>query len=376
MRHLQRWAPKWLGALLIAFVCAASSPAFALCTHAGNTTGTTLDAVLQTLTDICNNGSGGGGGGGATFGPDAVGASATHPPVIVGGVGLGAGHVVGLKVEDDGRLHVTVDDSSGNPLDYTQASSVYTPDSRAIDQTINSATSNAAYTVTLDKGEAEVGFSIQGLTASGATLTVESSNNIAGGTPFWSGTNAVAGSTQSTTLTTDNNYFVSTGGRTAVRLRVSATGTGTITISHNASTASSLIRAANRFPTMAYDTGGTDATNTTLHASNIAQPLYPTTDLTGATISFSGSGDNTLVSATSSQTTKVYRLFVVSACAQNLTFKSASTTLTGAMPVPANGSIVLDFSTRPWFTTGTNEAFILNASASCQVSGRLEHVKS
>jgi hypothetical protein len=126
----------------------------------------------------------------------------------------------------------------------------------------------------------------------------------------------------------------------------------------------------------ALDSGGGDATNTTLHANNSATPLYPTTDLTSAVVSFASSGDNTLVSATSSQTTKVYRLVAVSACAQNITVKSASTARTGAIPVSANTGLVLDFSTRPWFTTGTNEAFILNGSVACQVSGWIEYVKN
>lgn len=98
---------------------------------------------------------------------------------------------------------------------------------------------------------------------------------------------------------------------------------------------------------------------------------------TPVAISFSGSGDNTIVSATASQTTRVHRLYIVVAGATSITFKTgAGTSLTGAMPLAANGGIMMDFSAEPWFVTGTNEAFIINSSAAVQVSGRAEYLKS
>jgi hypothetical protein len=121
-------------------------------------------------------------------------------------------------------------------------------DNRAVNQTINSATLNAAVTVNLQGGEGEVGWTITGLTASGATVTFEGTNNVGAGSPVWAAINALAGSTISTTATADGNYRVEAGGRTAVRVRVSSVGTGTLTISYSASSASSLVSLAQSLP--------------------------------------------------------------------------------------------------------------------------------
>ena len=104
--------------------------------------------------------------------------------------------------------------------------------------------------------------------------------------------------------------------------------------------------------------------------------LPAASNLSEAIIGFSTSGDQPVVSATSSQTTRVHRLFLVAAGATTITFKSASTGLTGAITLTAGGSIVLDVSSEPWFTTGANEAFIINSSAAVQISGRLYYQKS
>jgi hypothetical protein len=102
-----------------------------------------------------------------------------------------------------------------------------------------------------------------------------------------------------------------------------------------------------------------------------------TAALTSAAIDFTATGDNTLVSATASQTTKVYKLFLIVGAATNLTFKNgASTSLTGAMSFGANGTMTIDFDGEPWFTTSTNTAFILNQSGTAQVSGRIYYIKN
>ncbi len=105
---------------------------------------------------------------------------------------------------------------------------------------INAATSNAQFLVPLASGEGVVGFTVTGLTASGATLTLEGSND--GGTT-WTSINEIPNGTAApvATLTTDQQFRVNSGGRTKIRLRVSATGTGSITVASNASTASSAV---------------------------------------------------------------------------------------------------------------------------------------
>lgn len=103
----------------------------------------------------------------------------------------------------------------------------------------------------------------------------------------------------------------------------------------------------------------------------------PTTNfLTVASLSFASSGDNTIISATAAQTSRVFKIFFTVATACTVIFKSDATALTGSMTFTSGGSFVLDFDAEPWFITGTNEAFIINLSVASQVSGRVYYSKS
>ncbi len=104
--------------------------------------------------------------------------------------------------------------------------------------------------------------------------------------------------------------------------------------------------------------------------------LLPSTQLTSASVSFSASGDNTIVSAVAAQVIKVYRIMFTVTGAVNITFKNGSTALSGAMPFAANGGIVLDFSGEPWWTCSTNTAFIINLSTGTQVSGQIWYIQA
>jgi hypothetical protein len=101
-------------------------------------------------------------------------------------------------------------------------------------------TLNAAYTITISNGAGVAAFAVSGLTASGATLTIECSDD--SGTT-WSSINGLLAATGALfqTLTTDQQFRVGAGGRTRIRLRVSVAGTGTITVSSNISVADSLV---------------------------------------------------------------------------------------------------------------------------------------
>jgi len=136
---------------------------------------------------------------------------------------------------------------------------VSTPDVRLIDQLIPAATLNAAFTIALNAQDM-VGITVSGLTASGATLTLEATNNIGAAVPIWAGVNCIAGSTLYPTITTDGNFRVETGARTGVRLRVSTVGTGNITISANSSATSGLVTLAQSIP------AGTNTIGAVLHS--------------------------------------------------------------------------------------------------------------
>jgi hypothetical protein len=96
-------------------------------------------------------------------------------------------------------------------------------------------------------------------------------------------------------------------------------------------------------------------------------------------INISASGSTVLVAGSGTKSVRVYRLFLVVAGATNITFKDNAGTpvvFTGAMPLQANGSITLDFSSEPWFTTTAGAGFVINSSNAVQISGALYQVQS
>jgi len=225
-------------------------------------------------------------------------------------------------------------------------------DNRAVDQSINAATSNAAVTVTLNGGEGEVGFTITGLTGSGATVTFEGSNNIGAASPVWGAINAVSGAALMTTATADGSYRVEAGGRTAVRVRVSSTGTGTITVSYSGSSASSLVTLAQSLPTGSNVLGGF----TPAPSSSSSFAIVPGS---------SSALESSHVLKASPGT--LYSLYVVTGATAGylMTFNATSVPADGAVvpveciPVPANSIVSIGFSGAPpdFYSTGIVAAF-------------------
>lgn len=165
----------------------------------------------------------------------------------------------------------TINTTLGTPLQTGGA--VVVADVRTTGQTINSATPNAAYTINLANAEAITSFSVGGLTASGATLTVEGSDD--GGTTWFSVNGIAAGTgTLFSTLTTNQSFRINTAGRTNIRLRVSSTGSGTITIASNASSATGAVAISSPLPAGAAVIGiattdqTTPGTTDLVHAKN------------------------------------------------------------------------------------------------------------
>ena len=112
---------------------------------------------------------------------------------------------------------------------------------RASGQVLSASTLNASVQVILSGQQTVVGFSVQGLTASNATLTIEGSTDAKGpadSTKTWVAVAAyplpgAASPAAFTTLTTDQSFRVDVDGYTDLRLRVSTTGTGNITVGYN-----------------------------------------------------------------------------------------------------------------------------------------------
>lgn len=102
--------------------------------------------------------------------------------------------------------------------------------------------------------------------------------------------------------------------------------------------------------------------------------------LTGV-INASSSGDNTLLAAVANARIRVHTYVIVAAGAVSVTFKSgASTSLTGAMPLAANGGVSSP-SAIPTpveqlaclFFTAKNEALVLNLGGAVAVTGHFSY---
>jgi len=96
--------------------------------------------------------------------------------------------------------------------------------------------------------------------------------------------------------------------------------------------------------------------------------------VTQAAINFSTSGDNTIVSGVLNKTIRALQFFFVLAGATNLTYKSGSTALSGALNFPAAGAQVQDFIQLP-LTCNLSDSFVINSSAAVQVGGTVWYIQ-
>lgn len=100
-----------------------------------------------------------------------------------------------------------------------------------------------------------------------------------------------------------------------------------------------------------------------------------TSDLTSAVVDISTATTTAIVSATASQTTRVYRMRLNVAAAQAITVKDGTTALEVLNFVGA-GFLVYDFSSRPWYKTTANTALNFTTTTTGQVNGVVEYIKS
>lgn len=87
--------------------------------------------------------------------------------------------------------------------------------------------------------------------------------------------------------------------------------------------------------------------------------MFPTTPL-GVTISASG----TLLGVQPGYKIRVHAVVAVATTGTTLTFRSASSAISGAFPLAANGGFSLPFSQAPWFETNRDEALTALLSVS------------
>lgn len=88
-------------------------------------------------------------------------------------------------------------------------------------------------------------------------------------------------------------------------------------------------------------------------------------------ISFSSSGDNTVVASSSGKRILIHRIWLIAGGATSITFQNGTTALSGACPIASYGSITFDNSDEPWFETSLSSAFVINSTSAVQISGQV-----
>jgi len=125
---------------------------------------------------------------------------------------------------------------------------------------------------------------------------------------------------------------------------------------------------------------GTVTANAGTGVFSIAESVAAlTSSLSFSAVNSSSGTTVTLVPAVAGQTIRVFKLFLVFGAAVNATFWNGTgptTVLSGSLPFTANGSIVLDVDTLPWFVTSSGNAFVLNLSTSVSVAGTVYYTQS
>lgn len=110
--------------------------------------------------------------------------------------------------------------------------------------------------------------------------------------------------------------------------------------------------------------------------SNVVRTAPHKTPHVNVPLSTSSSGDNTVVAAIAGAKIRVLAAAVVSTLANVVTFKSgASTSISGAFPLGANGGIVLPFNEHGWFETATGEALVLNMGTATATGVQVQYIR-
>lgn len=96
-----------------------------------------------------------------------------------------------------------------------------------------------------------------------------------------------------------------------------------------------------------------------------------------AAVSFTTTGDNTVIAAVAGKLVTVVGLLLVSTGATNITVKDGANLLSGAMPLAAGIPLVLppDATMDYYATTTGGNSFILNQSGAVQISGTVWYLQ-
>jgi len=99
----------------------------------------------------------------------------------------------------------------------------------------------------------------------------------------------------------------------------------------------------------------------------------PVPALTGAVINATAQGNNTIVAAAAGEITRVYRMYFTVSSPTEIVIQRGSTALTGPMLIWSG--LFLDYSDKPWYVTGENEALVIYSSNPVTIAGRIEYIR-
>jgi hypothetical protein len=171
-------------------------------------------------------------------------------------------------------------DVNGLQPDFSLPVDVQTDDAGSAGNSLNAATSNAVYVVQVKNGKATGQFDISGITGSGAVLTLEGS--VDGGAHYRTINEIPLSGVMQGTITADGSYPFVVGAFTHARVRVTTTGSGTITVSSNLSTASSFTSLLGNLPDTVNGDLASIRVSTTTSASNSTSTATNTGKTAGA----------------------------------------------------------------------------------------------
>ena len=134
------------------------------------------------------------------------------------------------------------------------------------------------------------------------------------------------------------------------------------------------VQPGNTANTTAWKVDGSAVTQPISVAATVVVDPRRAQTLLFAKIDTTTTGDQTIVSADATKKIKVVSYLIVNTGAQSLTWKSASTALSGAMAIGALGILAVAGAPSAWLMqTAVNEALILNLSSNTQVSGHITY---
>lgn len=99
-------------------------------------------------------------------------------------------------------------------------------------------------------------------------------------------------------------------------------------------------------------------------------------ELQQADINISASGDNIVIAAVPGRQIIIYKMWLVSNAAVNVTFKNGASTNFNGFAVPLTGqgsSMFFPFDGKSYWETTSGNAFIINNSGAVQITGRIHY---